>query len=235
MSASTCQAKDPSKCRYHNNPATYVGVEEERNFIPTIITPNVSLKKLIPRNKDADWRRYYEDTDRKHFTDKTSAGSKFLNPHLTSLEDLVKLRLHQKPEEGLAGDDKETLIALGSDEDGFMPGTRYLIVRTLGTVGIIHSSELPGEQLVKIERTKHKAPVSVTTVVNQQPTVDYGVLIISDTLNETHPTLVTAFPGPVIKPSKDDRLEQMEGQQLSLKLVKHFLNVDNLWITTKTR
>jgi hypothetical protein len=187
---------------------------------------------FVPRNLDDQHAAYYDATDKKHFGDKTQPGSKFLNPSLEKIEHVLMMRMQQIGEATLDGDDREALIARGSDPNGFMAGKRYLMVLTEGTVGIKNSSTLPAETKVEVVRTKPGAPCSLVMEVDAQPTTSYAVIVMGEHQQTGKDFLITTFPGPVTKPTANPALDAKEGQTMTVDEVKEILGED-FWINTK--
>lgn len=191
-------------------------------------------KFYVPRDVDEAHGSYYEATDKKHFGDKTEPGSKFLYEQLNSVEDVVTLRMIQKQSSDLSGDDKEALIAKGSDPNGFSEGKRYLMVNTFGTVGIKNSADFPDNHMVDVVRTKPGSPCSLVTTVDDQPKTDYAVIVVGQHKQLERDFVITTFPGPVTKPTSNAELDAKEGTSMTIAEVKSILG-DNFWINTKLK
>ena len=186
----------------------------------------------VPRNIDEQHAAYYDATDKKHFGDKTQPGSKFLDPSLEKVEHVLMLRMGQLGAANLDGDDREALIARGSDPNGFGKGKRYLMVLTKGTVGIKNSNTLDEDAKVEVVRTKPGAPCSLVMEVNEQPTTDYAVIVMGEHKQTGNDFVITTFPGPVTKPTANESLDAREGQVMAVREVKEILGED-FWINTK--
>lgn len=186
----------------------------------------------VPRNLDEQHAAYYEATDKKHFGDKTQPGSKFLDPSLEKVEHVLMMRMEQIGAANLDGDDKNALIARGSDPNGFIEGKRYLMVLTEGTVGIKNSASLPDDAKVQVVRTKPGSPCSLVMEVSEQPTTDFAVIVMGEHKQTGKDFVITTFPGPVTKPTSNEALDSKEGQFLTIQEVKEIINED-FWINTK--
>lgn len=200
------------------------------------ITPRMLelAEDFIPRELDNYHARYYAQTDAKHFSDLSSPGSKFTDAGVNNLNDLLALKIAQDGLKSITGisDDREELIRAGGDAEGFQEGSQYFMVKVSGTVGVIKSSELANDDLVTIERTKDGVPCSVVTQVLTKPVTDYGVIIMSNHTVTGNLFVVTAFPGAVTKVVKNDQIDALEGQQVTVKDVKAILG-ENFWCNTK--
>lgn len=188
----------------------------------------------VPRNLDEQHAGYYAATDKKHFGDKTEPGSKFLNPSLEKVEDVLKLRMEQVGNASMEGDDREALIARGSDPTGFGTGKRYLMVLTEGSVGIKNSNSLNEDAKVQVVRTKPGAPCSLVMEVNEQPKTDYAVIVLGEHKQTKKDFVITTFPGPVTKPTANEELDSREGQVMTVSEVKGIMGGD-FWINTKMK
>lgn len=180
-----------------------------------------SVRRLVPREKGT-YGQYYAQNDTKHFGDGSVAGSKFTDPHLHTTEDVVDLARTQRG--SLAGDDREAFIALGASEQAFRPGIRYLLVRTSGSVGIIHSSTLDDQTAVRVRRDKIGAPCSASVEVSEQPTTDYACIVIGQD-DEGHDLVFSTFPGPPTTPGTGT-LDTFEGQSLTVKQIREIYGHD---------
>lgn len=170
---------------------------------------------------------YYKATDAKHFGDRTIPGSKFTDPDLNSLEDVLELAIKQRG--NLENDDRAKFIDMGALKDAFDPNIRYLYVETKGLVGIIHSAGRPDGIPLLVRRTKPGAPCSVTYNTNLRHTTDIAVVIIDkdDAGNER---LITAHPGTPVKP-KTGEFDEFEGQYISLGQAR-LIAGGELWLET---
>ena len=213
-------------------------IDQHLNPTPPPTTPNEMLalhhiaQTYVPRNLNEEHNAYYLATDKKHFGGKNEPGSKFLNPELQKIEDVLVLRMRQSGQENLHGDDRTALIARGSDPNGFMEGTRYLMVMTEGTVGIQHSKHLPVDMKAHVVRTKPGVPCSLVIDVEEQPLTDYAVLVIGRHDQTGKDFLITTFPGPVTKPTKNNDLDALEGQMVTVGEMRELLK-EEFWINTK--
>lgn len=191
-------------------------------------------KSAVPRNMSDQHSAYYEATDKKHFGDKNEPGSKFLAADLTKVEDVLMLRMQQTGKRDLEGDDREALIARGSDPNGFGEGKRYIMVLTEGSVGIKNSVTLPDDTKVTVTRTKPGVPCSLVMEVDSQSKTDFAVIVLGKQQVTGEDLLITTFPGPVTKPTVSEALDTLEGQTLSISQVKKIIGSD-FWINTKMK
>lgn len=225
---SGCWTKDCSK----NSSSTPLQPHPSPISLDEMMSLSNIAATYVPRNIDAAHFDYYAATDKKHFGDKTQPGSKFLDPSLTKIEDILLLRMRQSGTDNLDGDDRAELIARGSDPNGFRKGNRYLIVLTEGTVGIQASDELSDDYKVQIVRTKPGASCSLVMEVEKQNTTDFAVIILGKHEKTGKDFLITTFPGPSTKPTVNDTLDQMEGQYVTVGEVRRILG-EEFWINTK--
>lgn len=188
----------------------------------------------VPRDIDDQHSTYYEATDKKHFGDKTQPGSKFLNPSLEKVEHVLMLRMEQIGAANLEGDDKQALIARGSDPNGFSSGKRYLMVLTEGSVGIKNSKELDSDAEVDVVRTKPGAPCSLVMEVEKQPETDFAVIVVGEHKQTGNDFVITTFPGPVTKPTANEEIDEREGQTMTVGEVRELMGGD-FWINTKLK
>lgn len=192
-------------------------------------------KNHVPRHLDESHAAYYESTDRKHFGDKTEPGSKFLNQSLRKVEDVLILRMRQAGEVlNLDGDDRDALIARGSDPNGFGTGKRYLMVLTEGTVGIQDSKQLSDDTEIQVVRTKPGVPCSLVREVEDQPKTDFAVIVLGEHKETGRDFLITTFPGPVTKPTKSEELDALEGKVITVGTARRIIGND-FWINTKVK
>jgi hypothetical protein len=215
-------------------------LEAHLNAKPMSAPPTVLMslshvaQNHVPRHMDEQHAGYYEATDKKHFGDKTQPGSKFLDPSLEKVEHVLMLRMRQTDTRELQGDDREALIARGSDPNGFGGGKRYLMVLTEGTVGIKDSTGLPADTKIEVVRTKPGAPCSLVMQVDEQPTTDYAVIVLGKHKQTGNDFVITTFPGPVTKPTSNEELDAREGQTMTVGEVKEIMGGD-FWINTKMK
>lgn len=186
----------------------------------------------VPRDLDEAHAGYYAATDAKHFGDKTAPGSKFLSEDLKSVEDVASLRMIQSGKNNLKGDDREALIAAGSDPNGFAEGKRYLMVKTSGTVGIKNSSTFHPDDRVEVVRTKPGAPCSIVASVKSQPETDFAVIVVGEHKTTKSDFIITAFPGPVTKPTASDAIDRLEGRSMTVADARRLVGED-FWVNTK--
>lgn len=186
----------------------------------------------VPRDLDSSHSSYYAATDAKHFGNKSEPGSKFTDPALRSVEDVVALRMAQTDRNTLAGDDREALIAAGSDPKGFSANNRYLMVKTPGTVGIVNSRALKLSDTVEVVRTKPGVPCSIVAPVKSQPNTDFAVIVVSQHAETKKDFVITTFPGPVTKPTQSEAIDRLEGRTMTVADAKRILG-DEFWVNTK--
>lgn len=202
-------------------------------------TAQQAATALIPRR--GAWRDYYAATDAKHFTSPQVApstpGSTFTDPALRRLNDVVALTHRQRGH--LDGDDRDELTRLGTPEEAFKPGIRYLLVRTPGTVGIRHSEDLPDTAMVEVVRSKPGAPCSLVVDVVAQETTTVGTIIIGRDAadaavsgQQARDLVFTAHPGLPIPVDFTDRMADWEGQRVSLAQVREVYGGD-VWLNTR--
>lgn len=202
-------------------------------------TSQRAASTLIPRR--GSLRDYYAATDAKHFAPEVSVdsakpqtpGSKFTDPTLQRLNDVVALAYRQRGH--LDGDDREELARLGTPEEAFKPGIRYLMVRTPGTVGIRRSDDLPDDTAIEVVRSKPGAPCSLVLDVSAQETTEVGTIIIghNDTADGPGQEVVfTAHPGLPIPVDFTDRMAGFEGRRVSLTTVRGAYGGD-VWLNTR--
>lgn len=189
------------------------------------LTPPVPdvVAAAVPRDRTPMHQGYYAQTDAKHFGTGTS-GSTFTDPALRRVEDVLTLALHQRGT--LAGDDRDELIAAGSDPAGFRDGMRYLKVDTPGVVGVTHTAGLPDSTPVHVVRDKDGVPCSPVLDVDTQPTTDTGVVLVAADKDTGDDLVLTCFPGPVTAPPYADALDELEGQTVTLGRVRGILGGD---------
>lgn len=190
---------------------------------------NIQIPHLVDR-VDPQWGAYYAATDLKHFGNRNQPGSKFVDPKLKRVEDILILAYNQRG--NLQGTDEQKFINLGASPEAFNEGYRYLYVETPGTLGIVHTSTLPDNELVQIIRTKPGAPCSVVATVASQTTVNYGVVILTEDEHTGLPRLITTFPGMVTKTSRVEELEKYENQTVPLSIIRPLYGED-FWVNTR--
>lgn len=203
-------------------------------------TAQQAATALIPRR--GSWSAYYQATDAKHFPANPVAasdgrqapaatpGSTFTDPALRRLNDVVALAHRQRGD--LDGDDRDELARLGTPEEAFKPGIRYLLVRTSGTVGIRRSDDLPGDTAVEVVRSKPGAPCSLVLDVTTQETTDVATIIIGRNEETDTEMVFTAHPGLPIPAGSTDRMTAWEGRRVSLAQVRAAYGGD-VWLNTR--
>lgn len=188
--------------------------------------------KHVPRSFDESHASYYKATDKKHFGSKNEPGSKFLDKNLNKVEDVLVLRMKQTGTASLAGDDKEALIARGSDVNGFSESNRYLMVLTEGSVGITNSADVSPDTKVQVMQTKPGVPCSLVMSVEEQSRTDYAVVVVGKHNKTGNDFVITTFPGPVTKPTSNPELDAHEGETMTIAEVRGILGKD-FWINTR--
>lgn len=195
------------------------------------VTVLSTVTGLVDRG-DTEWGPYYESTEKKHLLDPEKPGSKFIAPELKTLEDVLALAFIQR--KGLQGDDRNFFISEGVDPTAFKDGFRYLKVETPGKLGIVSSSHLDENVAVKVERTKVGAPCNFVLDVNEQPHVDYGVIILEGEGDSSR--LITMFPGAPtyvsLSEKSKDRMNSWEGETFTVGQLREKLGRD---FTVNTR
>lgn len=175
-------------------------------------------------DRSGDWDEYYAATDQKHFYNKKAPGSKFTDSRLTKIEDVVSLAMEQRG--SLDGDDRDQLIARGAAPTAFRDGSRYLMVKTEGSLGVKDSKELQDDDLVEITRTKPGTPVNLVRKVLKQDKTDYGVIVMTTDFQTGKPRVITTFPGTVTLSPKNNRLEALEGKTITVAQARSILGGD---------
>ena len=184
------------------------------------------IEPMIPYWIDKDG--YFESTRRKHFDD-VGHGSKFTDPDIRTLEDVLRIAHEQRG--SLDGDDQAEFIARGARPDAFQAGKRYLLVHTPGTVGVLNSEGLPDDAEVQIVLGKPGAPCSIVRAVQAQETSDYAVIILVDR-SDAGPTLITMFPGQVTRATANPDIDALVGQTKTMGEIRRILGGDT-WLNTK--
>jgi hypothetical protein len=213
-------------------PMTKPVLDFRKSVAEQIYDKRTTAAEYVPRDIDDAHAGYYAATDSKHFGDKTAPGSKFLSEDLKSVEDVVALRMIQTGKNNVKGDDREALIAAGSDPNGFSEGKRYLMVKTSGTVGIKNSSDFMPNDKVQVVRTKPGAPCSLVATVDSQPETDFAVIVVGEHKDTKNDFIITAFPGPVTKPTASDAIDNLEGMTMTVADAKRLVGED-FWVNTK--
>jgi hypothetical protein len=187
----------------------------------------------VPR--DSPLGPYYEATDRKHFSGGADVpGSKFSDPRLKRVEDVVQLLLDDGRD--LFTDDDRGVFFVQDNvpEEAFLDQYRYLKVHTGGTLGAVKASSLDDDTVLDVVRTKPGAHCSLVVTVDEQPLTDSSVVIVGDHNDSGLPFIVTAFPGVPTKPVGDDRVDALEGSSTTVGDVKQLLQVNDFWINTRS-
>ena len=196
--------------------------------------------EAVPSHLDQQHADYYADTWLKHGSASGGGGklggSTFTDEKLTSVNDVVRLRVSQTRRGiyALVGDEREGLISMGADPDGFGKGKRYLIVDTPGKVGILNSSKMEDTDTVQVVRTKRDAKsCSLVAVVKEQADTDYAVLVMGNHKVTKRPFVITTFPGPVTKPTNNADIDKLEGQTITVAEARKIMGSE-FWVNTKT-
>lgn len=186
---------------------------------------------VIPR--DGEMAEYYKATDAKHFSDKTAPGSKFTDPDMKNLNDVVALAANQRYD-GLAGDDRAKLIQFGANPEALRDDCRYLIVQTQGKVGSQHITSLPVNEKIEVVRTKPGAPCSLVANVSSQASTNFGVVIMGKS-SAGKDVVFTAHPGmPTRTSGKDDGIfDRYEGRSLSINHIMEIAGTDDVNVNTR--
>ncbi|KQO98790.1 hypothetical protein [Leifsonia sp. Leaf264] len=216
------------------------GLPCDNHVTESMLSADQVITDMMPDHTESI-RKYYADTEKKHFTGHDQAGSTF--QEVGSLRELLQLGFEQRG--GLGGDDRDELIALGAEPDGFLDGKRYIKIGTPGLLGITNTAGMNADDLVTVKRTKTGVPCTIVADVGEQPAVDFGVAIIAeDTMGVKGEgvggdLLITAFPGLPTKPvvnSKDAELvgkvDALEGQKITVTQMRELLGGD-VWANTR--
>lgn len=187
------------------------------------------IRSLV--NRDGDFGDYYAGTDRKHFQDKNSAGSKFTDPRMKTIESVLALTAVQR-ENGLNGDDRDFFISQGANPSAFNPNNRYLKVNTPGTVGIKSTKKMRASDMVQVVRTKPGAPCSFVADVKRQETTDYAVVVLTKNKDTGKNMVITTFPGMPTKSNKSDEIDALEGQWVTVAKARE-LNGGDFHVNTR--
>lgn len=180
------------------------------------------LKKLLPQENLS----YLEKTNQMH-CGPGEGGSKFDDPKVDSIFDVVGMREGLSEAVSERKDDREALIAAGAPQDAFLPAVKgadappglpealyFKVDGVEGRLGIIRVSELSPETRVLVRREKGKsdpsdrktyAPVSFTVIqgtVEDMPKTDFATVIIGrDGGDESTNAVWTVHPGAPIRPA----------------------------------
>lgn len=189
---------------------------------PSLIEKVSEIVYLVDRDH-AVLSDYYEGTEKKHFHDPQVAGSKFTDSSIKSIEDLLLLASYQRGD--LKGDDRGAFLAAGTASEALNDNSRYLMVKTPGKLGVVESTFISPETKVLVKRTKPLAPCSYVMQVKEQPTIGYGVIIISQYLGKER--FITAFPGPPTRVSTSrktlNEVNSLEGQEFTIRELENKL------------
>lgn len=168
------------------------------------------LLNFLPAEKED----YFKDLHKKHFLAETAVGSLFTD--VKNLQELLDLTIEQR-KEGLDGDDKISLVAMGVAKNALLPQCRYLLVKTSGDVGIINAKELPQDQTVYVKRLKQGTPCTLFVENEIMPKTDIATIIIGPNEEDSASTeemIWTVHPGLPIRPAKTDIWQ--EGSELTV-------------------
>lgn len=186
---------------------------------------------VIPR--DGQYKEYYAGTDAKHFHDKDKPGSKFTDPAVTNLNDLVALTARQR-KTGLSGDDRAQLVAMGTDSSALKSGYRYLLVKTEGKVGVRNSSSISDENTpIRVERTKAGASCSLVMDVKEQDSVGFGVLVMGRPEGVDKDIAITAHPGLPSTSSGRGTFDAYEGKTITVAQARKIAGTKDVNINTR--
>lgn len=191
------------ECRKHGkyNQTTYVKNHSEHIKFKA---HKEYINKLVDYHKRP---QYVDSINNKHFKP-GGHGSKFTNPNITNVNELLLLTAIQRG--NLEGDDREKLIKLGASPESFQPletGIRYLKVDIEGIEALADTKLMDGTELLTIrakgKNDGKKPPLSFVAEDKEVTPVAYGTIIIGsketiygDPIPGTE-TLWTAFPGIV--------------------------------------
>lgn len=203
----------------------------EKPVGPSVNEHQEKAASVIPR--DGEMAEYYKATDAKHFSDKNAPGSKFTDPDIKNLNDVVALADNQRYD-GIQGDDRAKLIAFGANPAAFRDDCRYLVVQTPGKVGSQHISSLPVNDKIEVVRTKPGAPCSLVANVSSQASTNFGVIIMGKS-NEGKDVVFTAHPGmPTRTSGKDEGIfDRFEGRSLSINHIMEIAGTDDVNVNTR--
>lgn len=186
---------------------------------------------VIPRN--GQLKDYYAGTDAKHFHDKNKPGSKFTDPDVNNFNDLVALTARQR-NEGLSGDDRESLITMGTNPSALKTGYRYLLVTTSGKLGVKSSATIfDGSTKVRVERTKAGASCSLVMDVHEQDTVDFGVVVMGRPDGFDDDIAITGHPGLPSTSSGRGTFDEYEGKEITVDQARRIAGTDEVNINTR--
>jgi hypothetical protein len=184
--------------------------------------------EAIPR--ESKYQQYYADTDAKHFHDKNKPGSKFTDPSVKNLNDVVALAASQRG--SLEGDDRDALIGLGAEPTAFGADFRYLMVQTSGKLGAQDLSTFPVGTLFRVERTKAGASCSVVADVETQEATDFGVIIMGRTDVAEQDVVITAHPGLPVSRSGEGTFDAYENHSLTADQIREIAGMQKININT---
>lgn len=180
------------------------------------------LKKLLPGENIS----YLEKTNEMH-CGPGEGGSKFNDPRVDSILDVVAMRKDIPEAVTRRTDDREALIAAGAPENAFLPAVKgpdappglpealyFKVDNVEGRLGIIRVGDLPPETQLLIRREKGKSdpsdrktyvPVSFTVVrgtVEDMPKTDFATVIVGrNGGDESSDAVWTVHPGAPIRPA----------------------------------
>lgn len=207
---------------------------DELTRLDTMVEEVLEHKQEVIRslvNREGDFGDYYAGTDKKHFKDKNSAGSKFTDPSMETIESVLALTALQR-KEGLNGDDRDFFISQGASPSAFNPNNRYLKVKTPGTVGIKSTKKMKSSDMVQVVRTKPGAPCSFVANVKRQETTDYAVVVLTKNKDTGKQMVITTFPGMPTKSNKSDEIDALEGQWVTVAKARE-LNGGDFHVNTR--
>lgn len=184
------------------------------------------LQQLLPEGNMG----YYAGTDKMH-CGPGEGGSKFEDPRVKNIFDVIAMRRDLPERVSERADDREALLAAGAPESAFLPATKgpdapaglpealyYKVEGVEGRLGIVKVSDLAPETRVLIGREKGKsdpnekgyAPVSFTVIkgsVEDMPKTDFATVIVGRSGGEAGANEVwTVHPGAPIRPAASKEL-----------------------------
>lgn len=134
-----------------------------------------------------------------------TSGSRFLRHRF--IDDVVAAAAASRG--NLDGDDRELLLAAGTDPSALVEGARYLAFRSVGDIGVVPTEALPADAQLRLVQSKPGVPWSVELTGRR---VDGSVLRVDRPVTTDAVLIVgredgrvwTAFPGPLLAPKSED-------------------------------
>jgi hypothetical protein len=183
------------------------------------IRPNI--KPLMPESNLS----YYETTNVMH-CGPGEGGSKFDDPRVKNIIDVVEMREDLKDKVAARKDDRDRLRELGASEQSFLPATKgadapeglpealyYIVEGVEGRLGVTQLKDLQPETRVLVRREKGKsdpkektyAPVSFTVINGSKedmPKTDFATIIVGRNGGaEGKDEVWTVHPGAPVRPA----------------------------------